>query len=123
MLGSYGSLARYRNCSRLLRVNEDTVLGASGDYADYQFLTSIIKQRVIDEECLDDGFLGYVDKIGIAYEADTVATGFGAYIALPILRDAYEKNKKMDEKQAMELMEKCMKLLFYRDARSLNKGL
>ncbi|KAK7481470.1 hypothetical protein BaRGS_00027321, partial [Batillaria attramentaria] len=164
MLGSYGSLARYRNCSRLLRVNEDTVLGASGDYADYQFLTSIIKQRVIDEECLDDGFgytppalhswltrvlynrrsqfnplwntyivggvhgnnkdelfLGYVDKIGIAYEADTVATGFGAYIALPILRDAYEKNKKMDEKQAMELMEKCMKLLFYRDARSLNK--
>ena len=27
-------------------------------------------------------FLGYVDKIGVAYEADTIATGFGAYLAL-----------------------------------------
>ena len=26
-------------------------------------------------------FLGYVDKIGVAYEAPTIATGYGAYIA------------------------------------------
>lgn len=26
-------------------------------------------------------FLGYVDKLGVAYEAPTVATGFGAYLA------------------------------------------
>ena len=26
-------------------------------------------------------FLGYVDKIGVAYEAPTVCTGYGAYIA------------------------------------------
>ena len=32
-----------------------------------------------------------------------------------------EKNKKMEEKQAVELIDRCMKLLFYRDARSLNK--
>ena len=32
---------------------------------------------------LQDGepFLGYVDKIGTAYEAPTVASGFGSYIA------------------------------------------
>ncbi|KAL8595544.1 hypothetical protein ACOMHN_000752 [Nucella lapillus] len=161
MLGSYGSLARYRNCPRLLRVNDQTILGCSGDYADFQFLSSIINQRVIEEDCLDDGFgytapglhswltrvmynrrsqlnplwntylvagayedrmfLGYVDKIGVAYEADTIATGFGAYLALPILRDAVEKTKKMEEKQAIELLDRCMKLLYYRDARSLNK--
>ena len=45
-LGSYGSLARYRRCSRILKVNEKTVMGAGGDYADYQFLKSIIEQRV-----------------------------------------------------------------------------
>ena len=45
-LGSYGSLARFRNCSRVMKVNNTTVLGASGDYADYQFLKSIIEQRV-----------------------------------------------------------------------------
>lgn len=27
-------------------------------------------------------FLGYVDKIGVAYEGDTIATGYGSYIAL-----------------------------------------
>ena len=37
------------------------------------------------------------------------------------MRDAVEKNKKMEEKQAVELIDRCMKLLFYRDARSLNK--
>ncbi|KAK7095618.1 proteasome subunit beta type-4-like isoform X4 [Littorina saxatilis] len=161
MLGSYGSLARYRNCPRLQKINDKTILGCSGDYADFQFLSNIINQRVVEEECLNDGFsytppglhswltrvmynrrsqfnplwntylvggihqekpfLGYVDKIGIAYEADTIATGFGAYLALPILRDAVEKNKKMEEKQAVELIDRCMKLLFYRDARSLNK--
>ena len=45
-LGSYGSLARYRDISRLLKVNECTVMGAGGDYADFQFVKSIIEQRV-----------------------------------------------------------------------------
>jgi len=45
-LGSYGSLARYRTVSRLLRVNDTTVLGSGGDYADFQFIKSIIEQRV-----------------------------------------------------------------------------
>ena len=41
MLGSYGSLARFRNISRIMRVNNSTMLGASGDYADFQYrLTS-----------------------------------------------------------------------------------
>jgi 20S proteasome alpha/beta subunit len=29
-----------------LQVNDKVVVGASGDYADYQFLTEIIEQRV-----------------------------------------------------------------------------
>ena len=46
LLGSYGSLARYRNCSRILKVNDCTVMGAGGDYADYQYLKSIVEQKV-----------------------------------------------------------------------------
>lgn len=38
MMGSYGSLARFRSISRLLKVNDTTMLGASGDYADFQYL-------------------------------------------------------------------------------------
>lgn len=161
VLGSYGSLARYRNCSRLLKVNDCTVMGAGGDYADYQYLKSIVEQKVIDEDCLNDGFnytpkmlfnwltrvlyarrskfnplwntyivgglqdgepyLGYVDKIGTAYEAPTLATGFGSYLAQPLLRDGYEKNNKMTEAEARQLLDTCLKVLFYRDARSFNK--
>ncbi|KAH3865032.1 hypothetical protein DPMN_028070, partial [Dreissena polymorpha] len=45
-LGSYGSMAKFRDLTRLLKVNDQTVVGAGGDYADYQFLTEIIEQRV-----------------------------------------------------------------------------
>ena len=45
-VGSYGSMARYRTCSRVMKVNDCTVLGGGGDYADYQFIKSVIEQRV-----------------------------------------------------------------------------
>ena len=32
-------------------------------------------------------FLGYVDKIGVAYEENILATGFGAHIALVSLSE------------------------------------
>ncbi|EDO40407.1 predicted protein [Nematostella vectensis] len=160
-LGSYGSLARYRNISRLMRVNENTIIGAAGDYADFQYIKSVLEQKVIDDACLADGhgytpksifswltrtmyyrrtkfdplwnqiivggiekgesFLGFVDKIGIAYEAPTLASGFGAYLAQPLLRDAYEKNPNMSEEEARKLLVECLKVLFYRDGRSLNR--
>jgi len=55
-LASYGSLARFRNCPRLFKVNESTMLGCTGDYADYQYLKRIIEQIAIDDDCKDDGF-------------------------------------------------------------------
>lgn len=45
---------------------------------------------------LFSSFLGYVDKIGSAYESDTVANGFGAYIALvSTVREYRQKVKGM----------------------------
>ncbi|XP_077284810.1 proteasome subunit beta type-4 [Arctopsyche grandis] len=54
-LGSYGSLARFRNCPRLVKLNESIIIGASGDYADFQYLKDIMERKITDEECLDDG--------------------------------------------------------------------
>ncbi|KRZ57059.1 tRNA-dihydrouridine(16/17) synthase [NAD(P)(+)]-like, partial [Trichinella nativa] len=42
---SYGRFSRYKGVSRLMRVNDNTILGVSGDYADYQYLQSIINGR------------------------------------------------------------------------------
>lgn len=44
--GSYGSLARYRSVSRLMKVNDNTVIGGTGDYADFQHLKSVLEQKV-----------------------------------------------------------------------------
>merc|ERR1711966_501240 len=66
-------------------------------------------------------FIGVVDKIGTAYGTNEkfIATGFGAYMALPYLRSEYREN--MEEGEARALLEDCMRMLFYRDCRALNR--
>lgn len=46
LAGYYGSLAKLRNCPRLLKVNDQIIVGAGGDYADYQFLKGVMDQKV-----------------------------------------------------------------------------
>ncbi|KDN39052.1 hypothetical protein RSAG8_09088, partial [Rhizoctonia solani AG-8 WAC10335] len=67
-------------------------------------------------------FLGYVDLLGTTYSASTIATGYGSMIAIPLLRKAVEGHETtMTEEEGKALLIECMKVLFYRDARSLNK--
>lgn len=54
-LGSYGSMARYRDVARVWEVNKDTIVGVSGDYADFQHVWKTIEQKRIDEEASMDG--------------------------------------------------------------------
>lgn len=160
-LASYGSLARYRNVDRVMKVNQNIILGAGGDYADFQYLKNIIDQKIREEYCSDDGFtlkpkalhcwmtrvlynqrskfdplwnnfiiggiengkpfLGAVDKLGTAYVDPVIATGYGAYIATPLLAKAYDTNPEMSETEAAELIHKCMEVLWLRDGRSSPK--
>lgn len=66
-------------------------------------------------------FLGTVDKLGTAYSDPVIASGYGAYMATPILRKAYAENKEMSKEQAIDLVYKVMQVLYYRDARSFPK--
>ena len=66
-----------------------------------------------------NSFLGYVDLHGTSYEDNAIATGYGAYIAIPLLRNAYKPN--LSKKAAKEILEGCIRVLYYRDARSINK--
>ncbi len=63
-------------------------------------------------------FLGYVDLIGTAYEEDFIATGFGAYLAIPVIREKWRPD--MEEGEARALLEDCMRVLFYRDCKASN---
>lgn len=66
--------------------------------------------------------LGYVDLLGTTYTSPTIATGFGAYLAQPLLRKATEnRDTPPSQAEARAVLEDCLKVLFYRDARSVNK--
>ena len=64
---------------------------------------------------------GYVDKLGVAFEDNTVATGYGAHLAMPLMRAAFEASPGLSEAAAVALLHRCMQVLYYRDARSINK--
>ena len=56
------------------------------------------------------------------YTSSTIATGFGAHLARPILRRLVDgKEDVLTREEAKTILETCMKVLYYRDARSLNK--
>lgn len=67
-------------------------------------------------------YLGLVDLVGTHYEDNTIATGFGAHLALPLMRKEWDsKDGKLTKEDARKVLEASLKVLFYRDARSLNK--
>lgn len=71
----------------------------------------------VDED--NNPTLGVVDLIGTAYEEDHVATGFGGHLATPILRKNWRPDLTEDE--AKSLLTDCMRVLYYRDCRTMNR--
>ncbi|KAJ6643842.1 Proteasome subunit beta type-4 [Pseudolycoriella hygida] len=51
---SYGKLLRYRNVDRVFKVNDHTIIGVGGEYADFQFIKKYIDQKVTEDYCYDD---------------------------------------------------------------------
>eukprot|EP00758_Cryptobia_borreli_P008075 Tbor_TRINITY_DN5355_c4_g3::TRINITY_DN5355_c4_g3_i1::g.4677::m.4677/K02736/PSMB4; 20S proteasome subunit beta 7 len=67
-------------------------------------------------------FIGAVDDIGTKWSTKTVATGYGAHIAIPLMRKALEANNdKLTREQALAVIRDCLKTLFYRECRAINK--
>ena len=69
-------------------------------------------------------FLASVDLLGTTFSSPSLATGFGAHLAQPILRTILPDEAAVENvtrEQAVEKVKECMKVLFYRDARSMDK--
>lgn len=64
-------------------------------------------------------YVGYVDLYGTAFADDFAATGFGTHVALPIIRDRWRAD--LSEGEARAILEDCVRVLWYRDTRALNK--
>jgi len=72
----------------------------------------------------DEPYLASVDLLGTTFTSPTLATGFGAHLAQPILRRRVPDEKaarEVSREEAVELVKECMKVLFYRDARSMDE--
>ncbi|KAJ2844349.1 Proteasome subunit beta type-7 [Coemansia erecta] len=161
-LASYGSMARFRNETRMISVGNNTLVGMSGDTGDFQHMKHTLENLLTHEYDMDDGqnmgtrsiykyisnimygrrskidplwnsyvvagvengesFLGFVDYYGTTYQSPTIATGFGAYLAQPILRKYVEGHEdELTEEEAVRILDDCMRVLYYRDGRSFNK--
>ncbi|GBG59517.1 hypothetical protein CBR_g38541 [Chara braunii] len=66
-----------------------------------------------------ESYLGVVNLIGVHYEDSHLATGFGNHLARPIFRA--EHRVDMTEEEAIRLLEKSLRVLYYRDKQSINK--
>ncbi|XP_012463216.1 proteasome subunit beta type-4 [Gossypium raimondii] len=64
-------------------------------------------------------YLGTVSMIGVNFEDNHVATGFGNHLARPILRQEWHENLSFEN--GVRLLEKCMRVLLYRDRSAVNK--
>eukprot|EP01138_Halocafeteria_seosinensis_P002550 gb/GECG01002608.1/.p1 GENE.gb/GECG01002608.1/~~gb/GECG01002608.1/.p1 ORF type:complete len:233 (+),score=23.93 gb/GECG01002608.1/:1-699(+) len=158
-LGNYGSMARFTNLDRIRQFGSYTLIGASGEFSDFQLLSDILEEDLCDDRCTDDGrqltgreiyswlsrvmynrrmrlnplwnsllvagvhkgdvSLGMVDLYGTAFEEDFIATGFGHHFAMPILREKWRPD--MPEEEARQMLMDVMRVLLYRDTRTINK--
>lgn len=66
-------------------------------------------------------FLSSADLLGNTFSAPSMATGFGAHLAIPILRRLFPEEmplEQIEKEQAVDAVKQCLNVLFYRDARS-----
>ena len=69
-------------------------------------------------------FLSFVDLLGTTFSSPTLATGYGAHLAQPLLRrlaDDESQVQNVSRAAAIEAIKECMKVLYYRDARSMDR--
>lgn len=77
-----------------------------------------------DDKAKGKPFLASVDLLGTTFSSPSLATGFGAHLAQPILRKLVPDEDavlKLDRDTAVQAIKDCMKVLFYRDARSIDR--
>ncbi|GAA5950958.1 hypothetical protein JCM3765_004640 [Sporobolomyces pararoseus] len=144
LIGAGGDMADFQQLKKLLEnlMIEESILEDGHELSTnqvFEYLSNVMysKRSKMDplwNTCLVAGwdtiknepFLSYVDLVGVTYSAPSLATGFGAHLATPLLRKELDSRgekgeQELSEEEAFKIVRNCMKVLFYRDARSLNK--
>lgn len=141
IVGAGGDISDYQQIQRLLEKLEIK----EGNYGDgyalqpshiHEYLSKVLYARRnkldpywnqlivagVDGENKEP-YVAFADLRGTTYSAPAIATGFAMHLALPMLRKATDDDrwKTLSKESARATIDECMRVLFYRDARSLNK--
>ncbi len=134
MVGASGEMSDFQSIMEMLETMNQADVNQDDGYSKtpaeiYSYLRAVMYQKrgkgnpfwnqLLIAGYRDAPFLGYVDLIGTAYEENFIATGFGAYLAIPIIRDRWTAN--MNEAEARTLLEDCLRVMFYRDCRASSR--
>jgi len=141
IIGFGGDVSDMQYLDRLLNaLDVEEAYGSSGHTLNAQnlhtYLSKVLYKRRSDFNPLwnqllvagldgdDKPFLASADLLGTTFSSPSLATGFGAHLAQPILRKVVKDEEaaaELSQEEAVEAIKRCMKVLFYRDARSLDK--
>ncbi|KAL2920441.1 Proteasome subunit beta type-4 [Bienertia sinuspersici] len=135
LLGASGEISDFQE---LLRTLDDLILydnmwddgNSFGPKEVHSYLTRVMYNRrnkfnplwnslVLGGVKNGQKYLGTVNMIGVHYQDNYVATGFGNHLAIPILRDGWREDLSFEE--GVKLLEQCMRVLLYRDRSAINK--
>ncbi|ESZ98862.1 proteasome component PRE4 [Sclerotinia borealis F-4128] len=141
VVGFGGDVSDMQYLDRLLQsLDTEEAYGASGHTLNahnlHKYLSKVLYKRRSDFNPLwntllvagmdehDKPFLASADLLGTTFSSPSLATGFGAHLAQPLLRKVApdeEAAALLTKEVALEAIKESMKVLFYRDARSLDK--
>lgn len=135
LIGASGEISDFQGVMEMVQSMHQSDINQDDGYTRtpgefFNYLRTMMYQRrnkgnplwnqILVAGCQDNKpFLGYVDLIGTAYEENFIATGYGAYLAIPLIREKW--HAEMDEGEARALLEDCLRVLYYRDCRASNR--
>lgn len=135
LIGASGELSDFQSINDLLESMKQEDINHDDGYSRgpaeiYSYLRAVLYQRrgkgnPLWNQLLIAGcrhglpFLGYVDLIGTSYEENFISTGYGSYLAIPLIRERWNPN--LTEMEAKTLLEDCLRVLWYRDCRASNR--
>ena len=52
--GSYGKTKRYKNVTRIFKINDNCVIAGAGELSDFSYIVDLLAEFTMDDFCADD---------------------------------------------------------------------
>ncbi|KAM2015428.1 hypothetical protein FF2_045160 [Malus domestica] len=129
MRGFYGSTLRYKSVERTKLIGKHSLLGASGEISNFQELLRYLDDLVLYDNMWDDGTsLGpkevhsYLNRV--MYIRRNKFNPLWNSLVLGGVKNGQKYlglNENLTFEEGVKLLEKCMRVLLYRDQSAVNK--